>query len=312
MNADSQLQQDVLGELGREPGLEVADIGVEVDGGVVTLRGRVGSPQQRWNAEGAALRVVGMVALVINIRVLRPPALPRADADIALAAARLLQWLARLSPDDVSVRVHSGWVTLLGELEWNYQRQAAAEAVRNVRGVAGVHNRIALRPRLSPASVRVDIEAALTRQVALSVHRLRVCIDGGDITLGGRMASAGEHEQALAAARAMPGVRRVLDHLVVPNPAGVAGLQRIAGPGRAALPHVQAANAEQADEADHDQVDGHDEIQQPGHREDEDAGQQRDQGCQREVQVHGVSRWMLGGARAWGRSKHAGRGAGLP
>lgn len=215
MNADSRLQQDVLGELGREPGLEVADIGVEVDAGVVTLQGRVGSPQQRWNAEGAALRVLGMVALVINIRVMQPPPTPRADADIAQAAGKLLEWLARLAPGEVTVRVDKGWVTLLGQLDWNYQRQAAAEAVQDLRGVTGVHNRIALRPRMSPAAVKFDIGAALARQAAATGHRLRVRIDGGDITLMGSLASRSEHEQALEAVRCMPGVRRVLDRMSV-------------------------------------------------------------------------------------------------
>lgn len=230
MNADIQLQQDVLGELGRELGPAASGIGVEVDAGVVTLQGQVGSAQLRWNAEGAALRVAGMVALVINIRVMQSPAVPRADADIARAAGKLLEWLARLPPEQVTVRVDKGWVTLLGQLDWNYQRRAATEAVQDLQGVVGVHNRIALRPRLSPAAVRIDIEAALVRQAEATGHRLRVGIDGGDITLSGSVASRSEHEQALESVQSMPGVRRVLDRITVsPGP-----LQAATGWGRRA------------------------------------------------------------------------------
>lgn len=215
MDPDTRLQQEVLDELGREPGLEDAGIGVDVDAGVVTLQGLVGSLQLRWNAEGAALRVAGMVALVINIRVRLVPRPQRTDADIARAARRLLQWLARLDPEDVSVRVDQGWVTLRGQLDWNYQRQAAAEAVQDLLGVAGVHNHIVLRPRVPVAALRGDIEAALGREAAVAARRLRVGVDGGDVTLGGSVDSRREHERALAAVRNLPGVRRVLDSITV-------------------------------------------------------------------------------------------------
>ena len=135
MKTDKQLQTDVIAELSWEPSVHAAEIGVEVKDGVVTLAGHVSSYAEKWNAERAAQRVSGVKALAIEMDVKLPAFGKRNDADIATSATNMLSW-ATLVPDDaINVLVEKGWITLSGAVDWQYQKQAAADAVRFLIGV---------------------------------------------------------------------------------------------------------------------------------------------------------------------------------
>ena len=163
MKSDEQVQQDVMDELKWEPSIHAAQIGVEVHDGVVTLAGEVGSYPEKWSAEQVVLRVAGVKALAVNLKVKLSEPGQRADADIALSAQNTLRWSMSVPQDAVKVLVENGWLVLSGDVEWQYQRQAAAEAVRHLHGVTGVSNQIGIKPPISARVVKADKVARLLR-----------------------------------------------------------------------------------------------------------------------------------------------------
>ncbi len=164
MKSDEQLKTDVSDELGWEPSVNATRIGVEVKDGVVTLAGHVGSYGEKWNAERAAQRVSGVRALAVEMDVDLPGTSQRHDVDIARAAENVLVWTSCLAPNSVKVMVERGYITLTGEVDWEYQRQAATRAVRGLMGVVGVSDNIGIRPAPSSSAVKADIESALRRR----------------------------------------------------------------------------------------------------------------------------------------------------
>ncbi len=215
MKSDSQVQQDVIAELDWEPSVNAAQIGVEVKDGVVTLAGHVASYAEKWDAERAAQRVAGVKALAIEIDVTLPGASRRNDVDIARSVDNVLEWMTSLPTGRVKVMVEGGWITLSGEVDWQYQRQAAADGVRHLMGVTGVSDEIAIRPKVSLCALKSDIEAALTRRAKADAQRISVKVAGADVTLSGTVDSWSERELARHAAWGTPGVWNVVDNITV-------------------------------------------------------------------------------------------------
>lgn len=215
MKTDSQLQQDVLAELKWEPSVHASEIGVEVKDGVVTLAGHVGSFSEKWNAERAAQRVSGVKALAVEMDVKLPGSSKRIDADIARSAESSLQWTTLLPKDAVKIKVEGGWVTLTGQVEWQYQRESATNAVRFLMGVTGVSDDIALKPKLSSTAVKTDIEAALKRRATADAHKIKVDVKGSDVTLTGTVSSWAERDLATHSAWGTPGVHNVVDKMTM-------------------------------------------------------------------------------------------------
>lgn len=215
MKSDTQLQNDVLAELTWEPSLNPAQIGVQVKDGIVTLAGQVDSFAEKWDAEHAAQRVAGVKALVIDMNVNLPGSSQREDIDIARSAENVLAWMTYLPQDAVKVMSEHGWVTLSGEVAWEYQREAASTAVRSLLGVTGLSNQIQLRPSVSLAGVKSAIEAALKRQSHSDAQQIVVEISGTDVILSGTVRSLSERELAKKSAWGSPGVHNVIDHLMV-------------------------------------------------------------------------------------------------
>jgi osmotically-inducible protein OsmY len=215
MKIDTDLQRDVLDELRWEPGLDAANIGVAVQDGVVTLTGTVPSYSQRWAAEQAAKRVYGVRALANEIQVrLTAPETPT-DVDIARAARAVLDWDVALPADKIKVTVSDGRVKLEGEVEWQFQKTAAARAVRDLRGVKEVINLIMVKPKAQPADLKAQIEVALRRQAELDARRISVETDGSKVILWGVVHSWAEREAAENAAWAAPGVTDVENRIKV-------------------------------------------------------------------------------------------------
>jgi osmotically-inducible protein OsmY len=206
MKTDAQVQQDLLAELKWKPSVNAAKIGVHVKDGIVTLAGHVDSFAEKWDAERAAQRVSGVKALATEIDVALPGASKRVDAEIARAAESARQWSTFLPRDSVKIVVEGGWVTLTGEVSWEYQRQSASAAVRYLMGVTGVSDQIAIKPRVTAGVVKSDIEAALKRHAQADAQKISVAVTGGDVTLSGRVPTWSERDMARHSAWGTPGV----------------------------------------------------------------------------------------------------------
>jgi osmotically-inducible protein OsmY len=212
---DLTLKRQVEAELRWEPSIDAAAVGVAVKDGIVTLTGRVPSYAQKSAAARATARVAGVKAVVNELEVNLPSADQRSDEELARAVAQALTWDSRVPPDGVKAVVSNGWVTLEGTVEWHYQRQAAEEAVRHLRGVKGVVNRVAVQPAVTADVVKAQIEAALKRSAELDARRITVETRGDTVILRGRVRSWAEREAAARAAWAAPGVAEVENHLIV-------------------------------------------------------------------------------------------------
>lgn len=215
MKTDSQLQQDVIAELKWEPSVHAEQIGVEVKDGVVTLAGEASSFAEKWAAESAAQRVAGVKALAIDMQVKLSALGQRTDADIARSAENVLEWTACLPTDGVKLMVEAGWITLSGEVDWQYQKQVAADALRHLVGVKGLSNQIAIKAKVSTGVVKSDIEAALKRRALLDAKQISVEVSGAEVTLSGTVQSWAERDLATHSAWSAPGVRNVVDHMTL-------------------------------------------------------------------------------------------------
>lgn len=215
MKTDSQLQHDVIEELRWEASINAAQIGVAVKDSIVTLSGEVDSFAQKWDAEVVAQRVWGVKGMAIDIHVTLPGSARRSDADIAHSAENVLQWTTFLPMDSVKVKVENGWVTLSGEVDWDYQRQSAAKAVRYLMGVTGVSDQIALKPTVSLGTIKADIEAALKRRAKADAPDISVEVRGTHVILSGTVHTCAESELARHAAWSAPGVHHVVDNITI-------------------------------------------------------------------------------------------------
>lgn len=212
MKTDIQIQQDVLAELKWEPKVNAAHVGVEVKNGVVTLSGHVDSFAEKWNAEQAAKRVVGVKVIAVELDVVLPGSNKLNDTEIAKEAMNALKWSVYNVADAVSIKVEDGFVTLTGDLPWHFQRTSAENAIRYLKGVRGVYNLINVKPTISVTAVKQDIEDALKRRAHDEAQEITVSINGDQVTLGGKMHSWAEKSLAIDAVWSVPGVKKVVDH----------------------------------------------------------------------------------------------------
>jgi osmotically-inducible protein OsmY len=209
---DNQLKQDIEAELRWDPKVNSAQIGVSVDKGSVTLLGAVDTYPQKWAAEDATKRVSGVrtVAQDLTVKILSDH--KRSDSDIASAVQNALQWDV-FTPRSVTANVQNCAVTLEGHVRWNYERDAAERAVRNLTGVVAVHNSITIKQPASTAQVKDKIESALQRQATTDTNSIHIDASGGKVTLTGHASSWQSIEDAASAAWAAPGVTEVVDQV---------------------------------------------------------------------------------------------------
>ncbi|EJL76425.1 BON domain-containing protein [Variovorax sp. Varisp85] len=215
MKTDTQLRNDIQAELNWAPDVKTSDIGVIVKDGVVTLTGHLASYAEKYAVERAVQRVHGVKALAIELSVKLPFDNQRTDADIAMAAERALEWNVLVPDDKIHPMVEKGWLTLNGEVEWDYQRSAAESAVCNLMGVTGVSNLVKVKPKVSPADIEKKIHDALSRQADREARQLAITVSGSQVTLRGTVHSWTERDAVQGAAWATPGVTVVVNDLLV-------------------------------------------------------------------------------------------------
>lgn len=212
---DQEVQHNVQRALEWEPSIDATEVGVTVEHGVVTLRGDVKSYTEKETAERVTLRVYGVKAVANDIKVRLVTGYERTDSEIGQAVVSALKWNTTVPEERVTVTVTDGWVTLKGTLDWQYQKDAAARAVRDLMGVRGVTNSIVVQPRVRVGDVQTKIEAAFRRSAEIDARRINVAIQDSKVTLTGNVHTWAERREAERAAWAAPGVNEVEDHISV-------------------------------------------------------------------------------------------------
>lgn len=214
---DQDIQSDVLDELTWEPRVRPNEIGVTVAEGVVTLTGWVDSYAKKWAAERAAHRVARVRAVANDLAVRIATSAEKSDPEIATAASRALEWDAFVPIETLDVTVADGWVTLHGEVEWEYQRRAAERAVGRLTGVRGVSNGITVRPpvRAEGRDLVERIVDALDRNGATEAEGISVRVHGDTAVLAGLVHSVPEREEIERVVWSAPGIREVHNHVTV-------------------------------------------------------------------------------------------------
>lgn len=215
MKTDMQLKADVTDELAWDPAINAAGIGVMVKDGVVTLTGHLDSFAEKHAVERAVRRVAGVRGIALELDVKLAAEHKRSDSEIAQAAATALRLNSMVPEGKVQIEVENGWITLTGEVDWSYQMARAEQCIRPLAGVRGLYNRITIKPRASSKDVGAQIMAALTRQAMREAKHITIEVEGGVVTLWGKVHSLAEREAAVGAAFSAHGVSRVVDKLEV-------------------------------------------------------------------------------------------------
>jgi osmotically-inducible protein OsmY len=218
MRTDSELRTDIIAELKWDPSIRDEDIATSVKDGVITLAGTIDTYTQRYAAERAVERVNGVRAIVNDLTVKLPGTMERSDADIAHAAVNALRWDTQVPDERIKVKVMNGWLTLEGEVDRYYEKEAAERAVRYLTGVKGVNDSIVLRPTPTSADIKQRIRASLKRHAELDADQVRVETGGSRVTLRGTVRSVVERRDAERAAWNAPGVTRVDNEIEVLPP----------------------------------------------------------------------------------------------
>lgn len=213
--SDLSLRKTILEELEFKPEIDAASIGVAVDNGVVTLSGHVKSYAQKISAERAVKGIKGVRAVAEEIQVRLEKGAGTADDTIATRALNIIHWSADVPDGDIKVIVQNGRITLEGEVDWQYQKEAAERAVRKLSGVVGVDNRLTLVPRVDVVDIQHRIEEALKRNAEVDAKEIHVRVDGDVVRLDGKVHLWRERRIAERAAWSVPGVREVEDHLLL-------------------------------------------------------------------------------------------------
>ena len=215
MKSDRDIERDVRDELQWDPDLDATDIAVSVKDGVVTLTGFVKSYTDNYESEAAAKRVAGVAGVANDLEVRMPSVDERPDPEIARDAVSSIKGQLPISSEHIKVVVKNGWVTLEGQVEWQYQKNTAESAVRRIKGVKGVSNLIVLKPRAEPTEIKSKIMEAFKRNAELDANRIHIEANGSEVILKGTVRSWIEREEAERVAWSAPGVTRVEDRIVV-------------------------------------------------------------------------------------------------
>ena len=213
MKTDLTLRDDVIHELNWDPSINASNIVVEVSDSVVTLSGYVGSYAEKWRAEHIAKRVKGVRTLALRINVRLSSVSEVSDTDITREVRNALRWSTYQFPESIYADVSEGVVTLHGEVEWRYFKEAAENTIKHLRGIVGISNLIEVIPKVTVNVVKSQIESALKRQARDNIHEIVIDINGDEVTLRGSVRSWSDRELVKDVLWSVPGVRKVVDFM---------------------------------------------------------------------------------------------------
>lgn len=213
--SDLILRRQILDELEFVPHIDAAAIGVSIEDGVVVLSGHVRTYAEKIAAEHAVKSVKGVRAVAEELEVRVSTDMAIDDGLIASRCLDLIRWNTAVPADQIQIKVQQGWVTLEGEVEWQYQKEAAQHAIQTLAGVAGLNNMLAVKPKVSVEDLKTLIEAALARNSELDASKIRVSAVGNLVRLEGFVNRWTERKTVEHAAWSVPGVRNVENHLLI-------------------------------------------------------------------------------------------------
>ena len=215
MKTDAEIKNDVLDELAWQPNIDENQIGVIVENGVVTLSGVVNNYSKKLAAEKAAKNIEGVKAVALDIEVKYGVDFKKTDKEIAKAIVDAYEWNSSIPEDEIQIKVENGWVFLTGEVQWEYQKNAAKKAIEGLVGVRGINNSITLKNSIKPKEVKSQIKRAFHRMATLDSNDIILETHGNTVTLRGKVHSIKEKEDAEIAAYKAPGVFDVKNELKV-------------------------------------------------------------------------------------------------
>lgn len=213
--SDLILRRQILDELEFVPHIDAAAIGVSIEDGVVVLSGHVRTYAEKIAAEHAVKSVKGVRAVAEELEVRVSTDMAIDDGLIASRCLDLIRWNTAVPADQIQIKVQQGWITLEGEVEWQYQKEAAQHAIQTLAGVAGLNNMLAVKPKVSVEDLKTLIEAALARNSELDASKIHVSAVGNLVKLEGFVNRWTERKTVEHAAWSVPGVRNVENHLLI-------------------------------------------------------------------------------------------------
>lgn len=216
MKTAEDIKHAVLRELAWDTRVEVAEVGVEVNEGVITLTGTVSSYGEKMAAQEAAHRVADAHDVVNAIEVQTLGAKARSDVELAHMARHVLEWDVLVPDEGVTLTVDNGWIILEGTVKVWAQRDEAERAIQHLAGVQGVSNLITVAaPPLKSQDIRLAIQEALWRRATREANHIEVTVEGGQVTLSGRVQSPQEKRAILGTISHAPGVSAINDQLQI-------------------------------------------------------------------------------------------------
>lgn len=213
--SDDSLATDVLTELRWDPRVQPNEITVNVKDGVVILRGWVDAYAKRRAATEAAHRIRGVKAVANDIEVRLAASGTPTDAALTEVILSALEWNGLIPTHVLAAAVFEGWVTLKGEVEWEYQRREAERVVGRLKGVTGVTNVITVKPSARASALREQIDEALSRNTHIDIGRVGVAVDDSAVILTGTVGSWAEREEVERAVWSARGITSVDNRIVV-------------------------------------------------------------------------------------------------
>ncbi|MBC7605735.1 MAG: BON domain-containing protein [Burkholderiales bacterium] len=215
MKTDEKLLLDVSDALKSELLTANCDIGVASENRIITLMGAVDYYTKKTDDEKIAKEVTGVKSVVNKIDVRLNSWEEKKDLQITAEILNVFRWNWNTLNDTIEVNVTNGWVTLTGTLAWNYQKEAAKEAITNLMGVKGVSNNIIIQSQKDIKVEKINLINALQNHLALDSQHIEIVVLDSNITLKGTVDCWFQKELAGRIAWKTPGVINVDNELMI-------------------------------------------------------------------------------------------------